>query len=196
MAFKRKRTYRDFELTSLIDIVFLLLIFFLVSFAFSLSGDMTESQTYTEMELPRTQTQIAAIDEDILENLMIQIVSDTSGGQETKAAFVLWPSFEPNRPISRAQALARARQDSTFRRYPPDFASLPRPEFLDLAANRLIREAIQKYVELERFYGRHPHPIVEVRADKSTAFRIISYIMNECGGYDEVIPQIIIRTAT
>ncbi len=197
MAFtRRKSPYRGFELTSLIDIVFLLLIFFLVSFAFSLAGDVDETQTYSEMKLPKTNTLLPVLNDDVLDNLMIQIGPDSGATANVKRVYVLWPEFEPGRRVTRLQALARAQADSTFADYPSEFIHLPPEAFESLEANRLIRDSIRRYVELEQFYRRTPHPVVEVRAHADTEFRILSFILNRCADYGDVVPQIIIRTST
>lgn len=195
MAFKRQSVYRGFELTSLIDIVFLLLIFFLVSFAFSLAGDVSESSTYSELELPKTNTALPVISQDLLENLMIQIMPDTTRQLISKVAYVLWPSFDDTTKISRGEALRKAMKDSTFAGYPNNFLGLSDQEFQELPVNRLISESIARFVKLKRFYYGDSRPIIEVRAKQNTEFRILSFIMDECSSPQDAIPQIIVRTA-
>lgn len=194
MAFKRTSPAERTELTSLIDIVFLLLIFFLISFSFSLTADVTESKVYSEIELPKTDTDLPVIRNDLLENLMLQIVPDTTGGVNTRKVFVLWPSYSDTVRITRGQALLQALHDSTFAAFPEFFLFLPEDEFENLPASRLISQSIAEYVEDEEFYRGNTRPVVEVRAEKDTEFRIISFIMDQCSAYEDAIPQIVIRT--
>jgi len=194
MAFKRDIPPERNELTSLIDIVFLLLIFFLISFSFSLTADVNESKVYSEIELPKTNTDLPVMRDDRLENLMLQIVPDTTGGVNTRKVLVLWPAYEDTASISRGQALLTALEDSTFASFPEFFLFLPDAEFARLPASQLIAQSIAQYVEDEKFYHGNTRPIVEVRAEKNTEFRIISFIMDQCSAYKDAIPQIIIRT--
>jgi len=194
MAFKRTPPPERSELTSLIDIVFLLLIFFLISFSFSLTADVTESKVYSEIELPKTNTDLPVIRDERLENLMLQIVPDTTGGVNTRRVYVLWPSYSDTLMITRGQAFQNALEDSTFATFPEFFLFLPEQEFENLPASQLISQSIAKYVEDEKFYRGNTRPIVEVRAEKDTEFRILSFIMDRCSAYKDAIPQIIIRT--
>ena len=192
MAFKRTESSQRSQLTSLIDIVFLLLIFFLVSFAFSLSGDVSESKVYAEIELPKTNTDLQVIKDDWLSNLMIQIVPDTSKSK-SKRVYILWPLYEDDIRITRAQAFRQALQDSTFAYFPTESAYLHDGDFKQLSASRLITRSINKYVEYEKLYRGNQHPLIEVRADQKTEFKIISYIMKQCSEHKDAIPQIVIR---
>ncbi|NIR51889.1 hypothetical protein GWO43_25275 [candidate division KSB1 bacterium] len=190
MAFKRHTSYRGLEFTSLIDVVFLLLIFFLVSFVFSVAGDVSESQTHTEIELPKTETALPLIQDDMLENLMIQIEPDTSGQEVSRVAYVLWPSINDTSRISRVQAFVQTLRDSTFAAFPAHFGSFSEEEFRNLPASQLIMESIDRFVTLRR----NTRPIIEVRAEQNTEFRILGFIMDQCGSHQDVIPQIVLRT--
>ena len=194
MAFRREENQRSLELISLIDIVFLLLLFFLVSFAFSLAGDVSDTKVYSEITLPQTDTKLPPIKDDILENLMIQIIPDTSGQGVSRRVYVLWPSFDDTTRVSRVQAFHRAVQDSTSAVFPPGFLLLADEEFQKSAPCTLITNSLARYIEKERFYHGNTHPAVEVRAEQNTEFKIINFIMNTCSAQQQAIPQIIIRT--
>lgn len=194
MAFQRKENERSLELISLIDIVFLLLLFFLVSFAFTLAGEVSDTKTYSEIELPKTDTQLPVIKSDVLENLMIQIMPDTSRFGVSRRVYVLWPSFEDTTKVSRMQAFHRARQDSTFAVFLPDFLRLPNDEFFSSPPCTLISNSIARYIEMEKFYHGNVRPTVEVRAERTTEFKIVNFIMSVCSSQQQAIPQIIIRT--
>ncbi|MFQ5650489.1 MAG: ExbD/TolR family protein [bacterium] len=194
MPFERRESARSLELTSLIDVVFLLLIFFLVSFAFSISGDVSESKVYSDMELPKTDSQLPVIRNDALENLLIQVMPDTSDGEILRKAYVLWPSFRDTLKTTRGQAFKHALEDSTFAKFPSDFLALPTEAFVTLPACTLLTNSIRRYVAKDRLYRRNGHPIIEVRADQNTEFRILNFVMEQCSMYQDAIPQIIIRT--
>ncbi len=195
MAFERDETSRGLELTSLIDVVFLLLIFFLISFAFSLSGEVSESQVNSEMALPETQINLPIIPNDRLDNLLIQVMPDSVGASVSRRAVVLWPAMQDTLHISRRQAFKRALADSTFANFPPDYLSYPAETFATLPACTLISNSITRYIAKDRLFRGQGHPIVEVRADRDTEFRILNFIMEQCSAHKDVIPQIIIRTA-
>ncbi len=194
MAFKRPVTPRTLELTSLIDVVFLLLIFFMVTFAYSLTGELSESQEYADVALPETKTQLPVVTDDRLDNLLIQIIPDTSGGQMFRKVFVLWPTFSDTLRISRGQAFSSAIKDSSFAAFPPDILSLAGEEFATLPPCTLITNSIRRYVATDRIYRGNGHPVVEVRAEETTEFKIVNFIMEQCSALQDAIPQIIIRT--
>ncbi len=194
MKRKKKQDKIAIELTGLIDIVFLLLIFFLVSFAFSLAGDVSDSKSYADLELPKTRTELSAIEEDILENLMIQIVPDTNNYYVSKTAYILWPSYNDSVKITRVQALNRAITDSTFAAFPPDILELSYQEFQNLPPCTLITNSIKRYIDLEKFNRGNTRPLIEMRAERNTEFQILSFIMDQCSSYNDIIPQIVIRT--
>lgn len=194
MAFQRKENERSLELVSLIDIVFLLLLFFLVSFAFTLAGEVSDTKVYSEIKLPLTDTKLPVIKNDILENLMIQIAPDTSQSGISRRVFVLWPSFVDTTKVSRVQAFHHAVQDSTFEVFPPGFLRLTDAEFQSSPPCTLITNSIARYIEKEKFYHGNTHPMVEVRAELNTEFKIINFIMNTCSAQQQAIPQIIMRT--
>ncbi|MCG8608614.1 biopolymer transporter ExbD [bacterium] len=194
MARTQKDNKRTIELTSLIDVVFLLLVFFLVTFAFTLSGDVSQSEVQSELELPETGTMLPIVSDEVLENLMIQIVPDTSGGDIVKEAYILWPAMEDTAGVSRAQAMLKALRDSTFAPFPTNFVSLGREQFENTEACTLIANSISRYVDAYRQFGRRGRPLVEVRAEQNTEFRILSFIMDQCSAQDDFVPQIVIRT--
>jgi hypothetical protein len=194
MARTQKDNKRTIELTSLIDVVFLLLVFFLVTFAFTLAGDVSDSEVQSELELPETETMLPIISDDVLENLMIQITPDTSGGGVVKEAYVLWPAIEDTAGVSRGGAMLKALQDSTFAIFPQNFVNLGQEQFESAEACTLIANSIDRYVDAYRQFGRRGRPLVEVRAEKNTEFRILSFIMDQCSAQDDFVPQIVIRT--
>ena len=195
MAFKRTEEKAGLELTSLIDIVFLLLIFFLVSFAFSLTGNVSESKIYSEMPLPKTNTDLPPVDSDVLNNLMIQLNSDSTATGVQRTAYVLWPSYNGAKKLTRGSALQTTMKDSTFASFPIDFIRMQKKEFTSVPACTLITGSVARYVELEKDFRRNKRPIVEIRADKNTEFKIVNFIMETCSAYGDNMPQVIVRTA-
>jgi len=193
MAFRKTENHRILELTSLIDIVFLLLIFFLVSFAFSLGGDVSDSQLSAEIKLPETETRLTPIKSDILRNLMFQIVPDTLDGRYTRRVYVLLPAVGDSGVVSRRRALGIAHRDSMFATFETDFFLLDDASFSKLAAAELISTSIARYVKNAIRVSNSKHPMIEVRAESQTEFKIINFIMTQCSKYKEVVPQIAIR---
>ncbi len=194
MARERKNDSRVIELTSLIDVVFLLLIFFLVTFALTLSGAVSESEVSSQLDLPETQSVLPMVTDETLENLMIQITPDTTDNIVRRAAHILWPALKDTVGISTLGAMRKAQRDSTFASFPKNFASLSDEEFESAKACTLISNSISRYVEAHKLYGRRVRPLVEVRAARDTEFRILSFIMNQCSAQGDLIPQIVIRT--
>ncbi len=196
MALKKTQNQHGelLELTSLIDIVFLLLIFFVVSFAFFLTEEVSESKIYAQMELPKSTTELPVIKEQWLENLMIQIIPDTSNEKNSRLAYILWPSYKETIRISQNEAYNKAKRDSTFAAFPQNFLSLSPDEFARIPACTLITNSIERYIEQEKTYSRNARPIIEVSAEQNTEFRILSFIMEECSSHKDAIPQIIVRT--
>ncbi len=194
MAFKRKQEPRTLELTSLIDIVFLLLIFFLVSFAFSISGDASNATAYPDLDLPSAIDEPPALTTDVLQNLMIQIVPDTARARYARTVYVLWPSFSDTVVVTRSRALRTALHDSTFASFESGFLQLNDDGFQRQPASRLIAKSIARYARTSRRSVRR-RPIVEIRAEANTEFRIVNFIMEECGRHKEIAPEMIIRTA-
>ena len=195
MAFKRQDNPRELELTSLIDIVFLLLIFFLVSFAFSMAGDVSQSKSLNELALPKSSMSQVPIKGNKLLNLLIQIMPDTASASQTRAVFVLWPSYDGEEALTEEMAFKKTLSDSTFSNFPLDYLKLPATEFTKTDACKLISLSIKQYVERERLLRQNERPMIEVRAEKNTEFKILNFILEQCSLYDEHVPQIIFRTA-
>jgi len=193
MAFKRQNSPRELELTSLIDIVFLLLIFFLVAFAFSLGGDISQSAASPDINLPEAASQSPLIGKDYLDHLMIEVMTDTADGSTVRTVYVLWPAASDTLPISRPRAFEITLRDSTFAHFPANFMNLNRAEFAETQPCALITAAIARYLAARKSRGVRTTTI-EVRADQNMEFRILNFIMAQCSRYDEDIPQIIIRT--
>jgi len=194
MAFKRQDNPRELELTSLIDIVFLLLIFFLVSFAFSLGGDLSHSASFPDLDLPAAASQSPLIGEDQLQHLMIQVMTDTANGSTFRTVYIVWPAASDTLPLTRTQAFEITLRDSTFARLPGNFMKLPRAEFAQTEACSMITAAIARYLAARKSQFGRRTTTVEVRADQNMEFRILDFVMAQCSRYDDDIPQIIIRT--
>lgn len=192
MAFKRQESSRELEITSLIDIVFLLLIFFLVLFAFSVAGDVSQSNTSTEIPLPQNSVNQSPLKDDKLSNLMIQIMPDTSN---IRVAYILWPSYREGVELTEDAAFKISLEDSTFRPFPDSYLSLSNQEFSESEACKLISISIKQFVEKEKILKQNERPVIEVRAEKNTEFKILNYILEQCSLYKDKIPQIIFRTA-
>lgn len=193
MAFKREEEHRNFELTGLIDIVFLLLIFFLIFFAFSVADESPDPDVQSMVDLPHLSHQHEIIRNDVLQNLTIQIVDDTTKADRPRVAYVLWPGFADTSQVSRYSAFKQARQDSTFAEFPPDYVTMPKQKFVTLPPCTLISNSINRYIQRIFDEGGGVHPRVEIIAEQDTEFRLIGFILHECSAHKDTIPQLSVR---
>ncbi len=193
MAFKRQENPRGLELTSLIDIVFLLLIFFLVSFAFSLGGDVTQSAA-SDIALPEAASQSPVLGEDRLHHLMIQVVPDTAEGRATRTVYILWPALADTAAVTRQQAFETCLRDSNFATFPADFMTLGSAAFAETSPCGLMTASIARYLAARKSQFGAGSTTIEVRAEQNTEFRVLDFIMTQCSRYQDDIPQLVIRT--
>ncbi len=174
---KDKEGNRDIDLPTLIDLVFLLLIFFIVNFAVSVSSGLSSPQP--ESKLPRISGNAAAMDSR-LNALTLKIERTESG---LKVLRVLDPALD------RSEEEALERIDRELAKDSPDsshiavfnrnFLQLSGPEVENLRAFRLIKESISNY---RRAFLQSDglENTVEIVADEDTEFKIIDYIFKQC----------------
>lgn len=195
MAFKREEEKKGISLPGLIDIVFLLLIFSLVTLTVSQSlvDNAGEHDKDAEFKLPEIESAAARKVENELTTLLFQIEHLVENDAASpKVVFAL----NPDRPNSQTVKTARetAGADSTrFRQFPADFLSLSDAAFSRLAACRFIREEIRRYKEAH-FLGPDPTHAIEIRAVRDTEFRIINHILEYTSTFNDTIPRFMVRT--
>jgi biopolymer transport protein ExbD len=197
MAFKRDEERKGISLPGLIDIVFLLLIFSLVTLSVSQSvaDNSGDHDKAVEFQLPEIESVATKQLDADLTTLLFQIEHVNPDDYSTqKVVYVL----DPHAPNSATVKLARehAGQDSTlYRVFPEDFLSLSDRQFQRLEACRFIREKIRSY---KNKYFLYPDPTnaIEIRAVKDTEFRIINHILEYTSTFQDTIPSFMVRTVS
>ena len=194
MAFKRKNELHDLEFPSLIDVIFLLLIFFLVTMQFSMETN-TARQAATkppDIQLPRAKGSEDVAMDDVISTLLFQIqYKEKNNPNSPRIVYVLEPFNGDS--ISRSEAFMIAQRDSMFAEFPQNFLKMKDQAFKRTNAAQLISNAIYQYKE-EHFRKPSIENTVEIRAEENVEFKIINYIMQECSAYKDTIPRVIFRT--
>lgn len=196
MAFKREHDKKGISLPGLIDIIFLLLIFALVTLSVSQAKIETKKRGNQSLDFDLPETQMAETEEigRVLENLMFEIGhTDMEDQQSPLVVYALFPNVQDS--ITYEEAKANASRDSLFHVFPKDFLQLNDRDFRNLEACRFMSRTIKAYKDV---HFQHPDPFnsIEIRAVKDTEFRIINHLMNTCSAYGDTIPRIVIRTLT
>jgi hypothetical protein len=194
MAFQKKGEKKDLSLPGLIDIIFLLLIFSLVTLSVSHTKIEAKRQGSQDVEfdLPKTNNRETKEVDEILNTILFQIeYQDKQNPSGPKMLYVLWPSN--NDSLTLIDSKNNAIRDSLYAVYPINVIDLNDMEFTSISPNRLIKRELGKY---KNTYFHEPlfSNAVEIRAVKNAEFRIINYILEQCSVYEDTIPQIIIRT--
>ena len=196
MAFIRNFEKKGLSLPGLIDIIFLLLIFSLVTL--SVSQSKVETKRHGEdvilFDLPETQSRETEDVEEVLQTLMYQI--EHVDGEDVNSPMILYvlvPSVSDSVTIQGAKQ--KAIEDSLFAVYPVNFSHLEDLEFNRLDPSRLISESLREYKEAY-FLRPDLSNAIEIRAVKDTQFRIINFIMEQTSAYGDTIPRLTLRTLT
>jgi len=195
MAFKREQDKKGISLPGLIDIVFLLLIFSLVTL--TVSQTMTESQGTenkpVDFPLPKVESLAAKQLDQTLSTLLFQIEhADNENLNSPKVVYALNPSYPDSKTVDAARISAGA--DSTrYRTFPMDFLALSNRQFERLEACRFIRNEIRAYKKAH-FFRPEPTNAIEIRAVEDTEFRIINHILEFTSTFKDTIPSFMVRT--
>ena len=190
----------EFELPSLIDMVFLLLIFFMASLSVSSSGDpsLNPGQPQRTFNLPEAKGEVSVLTGEEIKALIFQIEhKDAKDTLSPKVVYILWP--EKKQKVTEDQALEKVQSElskapsdsSHFATFPGNFLQIEK-SFLDTCrVFSLIAENIKKYKE---YLGQQSSSnTIEIRAVKETEFRIINFVMDQCSLYDKFFPKITFR---
>ncbi len=194
MAFQKPEGKKGISLPGLIDIVFLLLIFSLVTFSISsVKVKTTEGNgEAADYFLPEARMKETLEKEKILQTLLILVEYEEPEDQNSpKVVYTLWPSVKDSLTFSEAKN--NAIRDSLFAQFTPDFLTLSDDAFANSSACLLIKRAIHDYKELYFYEPRNTNS-VELRAVKQTEFRIVNFIMEQCSSYGDTIPRILLHT--
>jgi len=194
MAFNKQNELHDLEFPSLIDVIFLLLIFFLVTMQFSMETK-TARQAATkspDVQLPHAEGSEDVAMDDIISTLLFQIqYKDKNNPNSPRMVYVLEPFNGDS--ISRSEAFIISKRDSLFAEFPQNFLKMKDQTFKNTNACQLISNAIYQYKE-EHFHRPSIENTVEIRAEENVEFKIINYILQECSTYKDTIPRVIFRT--
>jgi|GEM_PF-533533 len=190
---------REIELPTLIDMVFLLLIFFISTLSLSSSGDQDlPTPSRKSFTLPRARGETSVLTDEILSTLLIQVTHVNDNPASPKVVYILQPD-EQNK-LTEVQALKKVKEEIS--RSSPDsshYGIVPENAFEMPGAVRdtthvfsIIRQNIQEYTE-EHLHTPSISNTIEVRAAQDTEFGIINYIMEQCSQYGNLIPKITFR---
>jgi len=197
MAFKKRNNEKKgLSLPGLIDIIFLLLIFSLVTLSISQARVETKRRGDQSVEFPLPETRSTETEETggILQTLLFQIErSDPENVQNPKIIYALFPSIKDSLNLEEAKIYAQ--RDSLFAPFPDNFLKMSDLAFSKTAPCGLIQWAIRKYKE-DNFPKPDLANSVEIRADRNTEFRIVNFIMEQCSAYGDTIPRVVLRTLT
>ena len=192
MAFIRKETLKDLELPSLVDIIFLLLIFFLVTYSFSEMGEET-GPARSIVDLPEAAGENTVTEEEVLQTLLFQIEhKNVKDKTSPKVVYVLWPSRRDS--VTLSQALVKAREDSSLHaEFPDNFLHLSDQQFESVPPCTLMANSIARY-KRSYFNNVSLSNTIEIRAARDVEFRIIDFIMSHCAAYQDTIPRLVFHT--
>jgi hypothetical protein len=195
MPFKKSEDKRQLELPTLIDVVFLLLIFFLVTFSVSAPGSKTvlPGQQAELPNLPEAEGYDFINQNEVLETLLIQVShEDIKDATSPKIVYVLWPSVKDSLNVQKAFMKAKT-DSSAFRAFPADFLAMNEKEFKNCPPCSLIAAHIDSFKK-QHFSEPNPSNHIEMRAEKDIEFRIVNHIMDRCSAYGDTIPRLVFRT--
>jgi hypothetical protein len=194
MAFLKQDIKKELTLPSLIDIIFLLLVFSLVTQPISPSGrtEKTSGTQPQDMDLPFIQGFLATKTDPLLNTLMFEIgYADPRNPGSRRVVYALYPVPGDSSTVSDAKQ--RAVRDSTFAFFPDAFLELTDSEFSSCTACRFIRNEVEQYKKAHFFKPSHSNAI-EIRAEKGIEFRILNYVLTLCSVYGDTVPGVAVRT--
>ncbi|MCH8124894.1 biopolymer transporter ExbD [candidate division KSB1 bacterium] len=194
MTFRKSSTQKEIELPTFIDIVFLLLIFFIVSFS-PVAPKVGEAEL--ELNLPVAEGAGQVESDELLETILIEILPLKE--EEKMIGFrvsVLLPfeNYASQRGrLTYRDAKSYAIQYQRQADLPLDVSKLSDREFSRLPAIQLLNDQIDRYVA-SKFRVPRPSNRIDIRADQEVQFRVINAVMEKCSSYDDLIPSLVFRT--
>lgn len=196
MAFVHKEEKKGLSLPGLIDIIFLLLIFSLVTLSFSQAK--VEAKRHGEnadaFDLPEAKVAETVEIDEVLHTLLFQVEDiDPEDPNSLKAVYILRPDLDDSMTVEESRQVAE--RDSVFAVFPRGYVTMDDLDFRRTEACRLITTTLRDYAD-EHFYEPNAMHSVEIRAVKNTEFRIINYIMEQVSAYGDTIPRLMWRTLT
>lgn len=181
MAFSYKTKKKGTEIVPLIDMVFLLLIFFLVTTETFQVSESKEQVPVNSRNLPESPGSPVSSNET-LKNLLIRVEDDSSAVEDRRLVYFVEPE---NGNFTFKQALQKAGEDADFVIVYNDTLMCNRNNFLASHFSREIQEKIHTYREILRDKPVNDR-IIDICADKDTPFRLIYYLMEQCSNGDSL----------
>lgn len=194
MAFARQELKKGFSLPGMIDIIFLLLIFSLVTLSFSKESVEAKKrgEKHVDFDLPEARAGETLETEEVFRTLLFQIENkDPKDPASPRIIYALWPSVRYSVIIDDAKE--KAIQDSLFAEFPSNFLQMNDRTFSRIQPCSLITWAVREYKN-DHFFEPSPTNTIEIRAVRTTEFRIINFIMETCSAYGDTIPGFVFRT--
>ena len=198
MAFSHEIDKKGLSLPGMIDIVFLLLIFSLVTLAVSQSPveDVdTDDDISIQINLPTAKARSTVETGTVLRTLCFQIeylFPDSVGSP--RIAYALWPGVKDS--ITIEEARINARKDSLKMAFiPENFLLMNEQDFNQTAFSSMIRRNISNYKD-EYFREPKQDNAIDIRAERNTEFRLINYILEYAGSFGDTIPRFLVRTVS
>ena len=192
---------KQIELPSLVDMVFLLLIFFITTLTLSSGGDPKETspEQQKQFQLPQASGRMAPTERGELSTLLLQIGHEIKGDSlGSKVLHILLP--DPVSTISETEAMSRVKQELAQEQpdsshcavFPGNLLDISFDDLENYRAFRLMAAAIDSY-RTANFVVPSYDNTIEVRADKRTEFKIINFILTKCSEPDSLIPKVTFR---
>jgi len=194
MAFKREFERKGLALTGLIDIIFLLLIFFMATLNMSSVVSDRNRGIYTQKlsDLPEIRNRQTGPVHEILQTLMIQIEhEDAEDLNSPLVVYSLWPDIRDSLTVSGAKM--EAVRQKRYAYFIPESDRKANPDVPDISPYVFIEREIKRYAD-RHLRARNQRNYIEVRAIKETEYRVINHILNACAELKDRIPRIYIRT--
>ena len=195
MAFRKVESTKDLDLPTFIDVIFLLLIFFLLTYS---PVPPKVGQSILELNLPKAEGSTEVNQNEKLETLMVEIIpmnmDDPAAGFQV-SVLLPFEDFGIDRevPVTYRQAKVFSKTYQREEVLPSDYYTLSRNNFLNLPAVKLINDQIDQYVQ-QKFRIAKLTNRIEIRANKDVTFKIINFVIEKCSSYDDLIPSLIFRT--
>lgn len=192
MSFKKDYSKRGLSLPGMIDIIFLLLIFSLVTLSHT-NPDVshhTGGQPINRLDLPIMHSNLTEEKDMLLNTLMFEVKFGDDNITNPRVLYVLLPSGDTTKySHAKKEAIEEARCDT----FPDNFLTLSDRAFASLSACQLIRKSIKDYKDTH-FLRPNLNNSIEIRADRNIEFRIFNYILDRCSAYGDTIPRVITRS--
>jgi len=199
---KSESILKELDLPTLIDMVFLLLIFFAATISLS-TGEKKAAPTPEkplDYNLPKVTGQVSPTGEDVLSTLLFQIqYASKDSADNLKAVYILWPDDAGLRTDKEAMKMIAEElqgdppDSSHYAVFPRNFLSMSSQAIQNSRAFRIISDNLRLYQEAHFSAATKSSNTIEIRAVKDTEFKIINYIMQQCSSYDDLIPKIAFR---